>query len=42
MFSIGHLLCLLAYVSQPGINGVGTGFYHLPLGVELTGAPNPP
>ena len=33
---------LTSYRSRAGINGVGTGFYHLPLEVEFTRAPNPP
>jgi len=31
-----------SYGSRAGINGVGTGFYHLPLEVEFPRAPNPP
>ena len=41
-FSTGVLLCLLSYGSRAGINAVGTGFYHLPLGDEFPGALNPP
>jgi hypothetical protein len=28
--------------SRPGTNGVGMGFYHLPLEVEFPRAPDPP
>jgi len=28
--------------SRPGTNGVGTGFYHLPMEVEFPRAPDPP
>jgi len=30
------------FVSRPGTNGVGSGFYHLQLMVEFPGAPDPP
>ena len=33
---------LLFFGSRPGTNGVGMGFYHLPLEVELPHAPDPP
>jgi len=38
-FSMGFYF---SYGSRAGINGVGTGFYHLPLEVEFPRAPNPP
>lgn len=38
----GILVCWLCYGSTTGINGVGTGFYHLPLGVEFPLAPIAP
>jgi hypothetical protein len=28
--------------SRPGTNGIGTGFYHLPMEVEFPCAPDPP
>jgi hypothetical protein len=39
MFSMGFYF---SYGSRAGINGVGTGFCHLPLEVEFPRAPNPP
>ena len=36
------LLCLLSYGSWAGINGVSTGFYHLPVEVEFPHGPHPP
>jgi hypothetical protein len=33
---------LLFFGSQPGTNGVGMGFYHLPLKVEFPRAPDAP
>jgi len=39
-FSMGVLLCFLSYGCQAGINSVGIGFYHPPLGVEFPHAPN--
>jgi hypothetical protein len=35
--SVYHL-----FGSQPGTNGVGTGFSHLPMEVEYPRAPDPP
>jgi len=32
----------LLFGSRPGTNGVGTGFYHLPMEVEFPRAPDPP
>ena len=32
---------LLFFGSRPGTNGVGMGFYHLPLEVEFPRAPDP-
>ena len=33
---------LLFFGSRPGTNGVGTGFYHQPMEVEFSRAPDPP
>ena len=33
---------LLFFGSQPGTNGIGTGFYHQPMEVEFPRAPDPP
>jgi len=36
------LIPFSSFGSRPGTNGVGTGFYHLPLEVEFPRAPDPP
>jgi hypothetical protein len=36
------LLSSLLIGFRPGTNGVGTGFYHLPMEVEFPRAPDPP
>jgi hypothetical protein len=43
--SVSSLLFSILYCffgSRPGTNGVGTGFYHLPMEVEFPRAPDPP
>jgi hypothetical protein len=43
LFSTLHLfISLFFFGSQPGTNGVGTGFYHLPMEVEFPHAPDSP
>jgi hypothetical protein len=44
MFSCFSLFSssLLLFGSRPGTNGVGMGFYRLPLEVEFPRAPDPP
>ena len=40
--SLLFLIPFSSFGSRPGTNGVGTGFYHLPLEVEFPRAPDPP
>jgi hypothetical protein len=40
--SFSSLLFFSLIGSWPGINGVGMGFYYLPLVVEFPRAPDPP
>jgi len=40
--SLLFLIPFSSFGSRPGTNGVSMGFYHLPLEVEFTRAPDPP